>query len=46
MLPGDPNRVFNTFTESAGHNRPTPLAAPEHDPTLLKPQNGNPFSSE
>ena len=46
MLPGDPNRVFNTFTESAGHNRPTPQAAPEHDPTLLKPQNGNPFSSE
>jgi small conductance mechanosensitive channel len=49
LLPGDPNRVFNTFMKNAGseHNRSvTDTAPPEHDPTLLKPQDGNPFSGE
>jgi small conductance mechanosensitive channel len=48
MLPGDPNRVFHTFveTETDGHSRPATQAAPEHDPTALKPQEGNPFSGE
>ena len=47
LLPGDPNRVFNTFMDSAAssRSRPTTEAAPEHDPTTLKPQGGNPFSS-
>lgn len=48
MLPGDPNRVFNTFLDkvSGGRNRPAAEAAPEHDPTALKPKEGNPFASE
>lgn len=51
LLPGDPNRVFQTFQTfiDKGAQRPSPLAAkaaPEHDPTLLKPQDGNPFASE
>ncbi len=48
MLPGDPNRVFNpSMSEAAsGHGRPAPEAAPEHDPTLLKPQESNPFTGE
>jgi small conductance mechanosensitive channel len=48
LLPGDPNRVFNTFMDSAAssRSRPTTEAAPEHDPTTLKPREGNPFSSE
>ena len=48
LLPGDPNRVFNTFMDSAAssRNRPTTEAAPGHDPTTLKPREGNPFSSE
>ena len=47
LLPGDPNRVFNTFMDSAAssRSRPTTEAAPEHDPTTLKPKGGNPFSS-
>ena len=48
LLPGDPNRVFSTFVEK-GAPRPGQRAtepAPEHDPTLLKPQDGNPFSGE
>ncbi|MGA2349461.1 MAG: mechanosensitive ion channel family protein [Terracidiphilus sp.] len=45
FLPGDPNRVFSTFTGKAGgRSQPTPAA--EHDPTLLKQPEGNPFSGE
>jgi small conductance mechanosensitive channel len=48
MLPGDPNRVFHTFvdTETGDGRRPSAEAAPEHDPTTLKPQESNPFSGE
>ncbi len=48
MLPGNPYRVFNTFTEQAGTTtvRESPEAAPTVDPTLLKPQESNPFSEE
>jgi small conductance mechanosensitive channel len=53
MLPGDPNRVFNTFggnavspqgvaTAGAAEHEPPP--AP--DPTTLKPQETNPFTGE
>jgi small conductance mechanosensitive channel len=48
LLPGDPNRIFNTFldTTTSGRTRPAPEPAPEHDPTLLKQQDGNPFSGQ
>jgi small conductance mechanosensitive channel len=48
LLPGDPNRVFNSFMDDAasGHSQPKAEAAPDGDPTTLKPQDGNPFSSE
>jgi small conductance mechanosensitive channel len=48
LLPGDPNRVFNTFMDTAvsGRGGPTMEAAPGADPTLLKPQDGNPFSGQ
>jgi small conductance mechanosensitive channel len=48
LLPGDPNRVFHTFTDQGADtpSRPAAEAAAQHDPTLLKPQNGNPFSGE
>jgi small-conductance mechanosensitive channel len=47
LLPGDPNRVFNTFMDTAGgRGQPTTEAAPGADPTTLKPQDGNPFSGE
>jgi small conductance mechanosensitive channel len=47
LLPGDPNRIFNTFMDNAasGHDHPDPNSKPEHDPTTLKPQEGNPFSA-
>ena len=44
LLPGDPNRVFNTFGEPSGHSRSTAQPAP--DPTAFKPQDGNPFTGE
>jgi small conductance mechanosensitive channel len=46
LLPGDPNRVFNTFMDdgASSHGQPAAEGAPEHDPTTLKPQDGNPFS--
>ncbi len=46
LLPGNPYRVFNSFGEQddASQNVPVPEPAPEDDPTLLKPQNNNPFS--
>ena len=62
LLPGDPNRVFNSFLPephspegrqaetgsagSAGRVRSEPETAPVHDPTTLKPADGNPFSGE
>jgi small conductance mechanosensitive channel len=48
LLPGDPNRIFNTFMDKAadGSVGPATEAAPAHDPTLLKPREGNPFSGE
>ena len=47
LLPGDPNRVFNTFMDTAGgRGEPTTEAAPGADPTTLKQQDGNPFSGE
>jgi small conductance mechanosensitive channel len=48
LLPGDPNRVFHTFMDetSTGRSRRSAKAAPETDPTTLKPQEGNPFSGE
>jgi small conductance mechanosensitive channel len=48
LLPGDPNRVFQTFIDKGAQktSRPAAEAALEKDPTLLKPQDGNPFASE
>jgi small conductance mechanosensitive channel len=48
LLPGDPNRVFNTFMEkeAGGRGQPAADAAPGADPTTLTPVEGNPFSSE
>jgi small conductance mechanosensitive channel len=46
LLPGDPNRIFNTFIDKAASSRPAREAAPGADPTTLKPQGGNPFSGE
>ena len=48
LLPGDPNRVFNTFMDKAANERGQSgsEAASEHDPTLLKPVDGSPFSGE
>jgi small conductance mechanosensitive channel len=47
LLPGDPNRVFNTFVDTAGgRGQPTTEATPGADPTTLKPQDANPFSGE
>ena len=48
LLPGDPNRIFNAFLEDTaqGRKQAPPEAGLEHDPTLLKPQDGSPFSGE
>lgn len=48
LLPGDPNRVFRTFEETAAEpiNRPITEAAPAHDPTTIKPHDGSPFSND
>jgi small-conductance mechanosensitive channel len=53
MLPGDPNRVFNSFFGRVGgpHSAAPmtstePAAAPVRDPTTIKPQETNPFSGE
>jgi small conductance mechanosensitive channel len=48
LLPGDPNRVFQTFAgkSTSKPSQSAPEAAPERDPTLLKPQDGSPFSSQ
>lgn len=53
MLPGDPNRVFNSFVDQVGRTHSTArVAAAEQagpvtrDPTTIKPQETNPFSGE
>jgi len=53
FLPGDPNRVFNSFVDRIGGPHSTArAAAPEHegtpqrDPTTIKPQETNPFTGE
>jgi moderate conductance mechanosensitive channel len=55
LLPGDPNRVFNTFTaedrdgpsSSTGvRSQHEPDAHHGPDPTTLKPQESNPFTGE
>ena len=53
MLPGDPNRVFNSFVERvAGPQAAVRASATEHesaptrDPTTIKPQETNPFTGE
>jgi small conductance mechanosensitive channel len=52
MLPGDPNRVFNSFesdhTSAAGplSVEHEPSAPQPIDPTTLKPQESNPFTGE
>jgi small conductance mechanosensitive channel len=48
LLPGDPQRVFNTFVKTTPSrvSQSGPDTAAERDPTTLKPQEGNPFSSE
>jgi small conductance mechanosensitive channel len=54
LLPGDPNRVFNSFLDKVtGETHSTaPVTTAEHeappakDPTTIKPQETNPFSGE
>lgn len=52
LLPGNPYRVFNAFegkgsgSELVEEQTPAGEPAPAPDPTTLKPQEGNPFSSE
>jgi moderate conductance mechanosensitive channel len=56
MLPGDPNRIFNTFTAEdrdgpanrtvRGEPEAEPEPEPARDPTTIKPQETNPFSGE
>ncbi|HEY6488327.1 MAG: mechanosensitive ion channel family protein [Terracidiphilus sp.] len=53
LLPGDPNRVFNSFiAREGGSHGVAPFAAAPHespparDPTTIKPQETNPFSGE
>jgi small conductance mechanosensitive channel len=50
MLPGDPNRIFNSFLEAGSTSStasPTSAteheAPPPHDPTTIKPQESNLF---
>jgi small-conductance mechanosensitive channel len=48
LLPGNPYRVFNTFGEqgTSAPGEPHSTVTSEADPTLLKPQETNPFSGE
>jgi small conductance mechanosensitive channel len=53
MLPGDPNRVFNSFlagapetTGSSASSTTEHEAPPASDPTTIKPQETNPFTGE
>lgn len=45
LLPGDPNRIFNSFLDKVTRTRkrPAPDAAPAHDPTITKPPDSNPL---
>lgn len=48
LLPGDPNRVFLSFSGDSAVNRNHPAAETEpiHDPTQAAPQDSNPFSGD
>jgi moderate conductance mechanosensitive channel len=51
ILPGDPGRIFNAFGEKPGNGAPArnqthDESAARHDPTAVKPHEGNPFSGE
>jgi len=48
LLPGNAYRVFNTFggQDPGTREQLTPELAPESDPTLLKPKDGSPFTTE
>jgi small conductance mechanosensitive channel len=53
MLPGDPNRVFNSFQAEGGPaHGVAPMTTVQHeptpprDPTTIKPQETNPFTGE
>jgi len=48
LLPGDPNRVFSTFVQTDRAKTVQGIAetAPGPDPTALKPESGNPFTSD
>jgi small conductance mechanosensitive channel len=48
LLPGDPNRVFNTFVKEGRKVdlQPAGNGALDQDPTARKAPEGNPFSSE
>jgi small conductance mechanosensitive channel len=53
MLPGDPNRVFNSFLDRAPETAAASALStteheppPAHDPTSIKPQESNPFTGE
>jgi small conductance mechanosensitive channel len=45
LLPGDPYRVFSSFADKVdgSQRRANAEAAPNRDPTTLKPQEGSPF---
>jgi len=48
LLPGDPNRIFNTFMDKVAGERKKPIAeiVPGDDPTTFKQREGSPFSDE
>jgi moderate conductance mechanosensitive channel len=48
LLPGDPNRVFNTSMDNVAkhHRHPANEAAAEPDPTTLKQPESNPFTGQ
>jgi len=47
LLPGDPFRVFNSFTDRTNvHCKPAAMDALQQDPTTIKPQESNPFDNK
>ena len=47
LLPGDSNRIFNTFTEEATKRKTSkPSENPPHDPTAAKPHESNLFGGD
>ena len=46
MLPGDPYRVYTGASNTKPRAANAPGEPPAHDPTTIKPQEANPFSSE